>query len=88
MGFFKDMGLIGKVYNHLRAINAVIDSGNSGILRQGDAFEIRKHLNELIEVSNKGNRTIDCADFEFLDKKYRLAEIIYILDSFLKMRGY
>lgn len=88
MGFFKDMGLIGKVYNHLKAIETIIDSGKSSTLRQGDAFAIRQHLNELIKISSKGNRTIDYATFEFEGKKQSLGEITFVLDNFLKMYGY
>ena len=88
MGFFKDMSLIGKVNKHLNAMEVIIDRGNRGSLRQDDVCLIRSHLNELIEISRKGNRTIDYADFEFVGRKFRLDEIIYIIDDVLKMHHY
>ena len=87
MGFFKDMGLIGNVYKHLRAINAVISSDGC-VLWQEDASLVREHLTELIRISNMRNRTIDYAHFDFMGEKLSLDEIIFIVDSFLRSRGY
>ena len=49
---------------------------------------MRSHLNELIEISKEGNRTVEYADFEFDGRKFRLAEIISVMDGVLKMHGY
>lgn len=88
MGFFNDMGLIGKVYKHLNAIEEIINAGKRGSFEQDNVYTVRLHLNELIEIANKNNRTIDFANFEFTGRKYKLDEIIYILDNFLRTKGY
>lgn len=88
MGFFKDMGLINKVYKHLKAIESIIYTSNGALFRQREALQIHQHLKELIEISNKGNRTIDYADFVFIGHKNRLREIIYAINNILTMHGW
>lgn len=88
MGFFKTMNLLGKVNKHLKAIEVIIDRRSRGILWQDDVYLMRSHLNELIEISKEGNRTVEYADFEFDGRKFRLAEIISVMDGVLKMHGY
>lgn len=85
MGFFKDMGLIGKVYKHLNEIEAIVRGKDW--LERNDILIIRRHINELLQISKIGNRTIDYAKFEFLGNKASLNEIIYFLDNFLRERG-
>ena len=79
------MGLIGKVYKHLNEIEASVRGKDW--LERNDILIIRRHINELLQISKIGNRTIDYAKFEFLGNKASLNEIIYFLDNFLRERG-
>lgn len=89
MGFFGDMGLIGKTYKYLQTIEALLDEMEYNTFsRKANANSIRQNLYSLMEISMKNNRTINYADFEFKHRKYKLNDIIYLVDTYLKSLGY